>query len=186
MVIAVVVVASASLAFACTTYQGKMQVTAGGATSISQGDDNCNHSGGCGFGNGSMTFCGTVTLAAHVPHTGGTATVSTGTTDSCTGTGQIQNHLAANKTFDINIARVDSMSASDLTIDNNEDCMTWNVANGVAVKLGTATTDANGAFTVSNLNVGSKAAANSTGWYAGLCISDSTSDYGNQAGIRYT
>jgi hypothetical protein len=186
MIIAVAVIVSAAAAYACTTYQGKMQVTAGGATSVSQGDNNCNHSGGCGAANGSMTFCGTVTLAAHVPHTGGNVTVTTGTTDSCTGTGQQQNHLAASKAFDINIARVDSMSASDLTIDNNEDCMTWNVANGVAVKLASATTDANGAFTVSNLGVGSKAAANSTGWYAGLCISDSTSDYGNQAGIQYT
>jgi hypothetical protein len=63
--------------------------------------------------------------------------------------------------------------------------MTWNVANGVAVKLTTATTDSNGAFTVSNVNVGA-GTTNSTGWYSGLCISDSTSDYGNQAGIQYT
>jgi hypothetical protein len=173
-----------AVAFACTTYQGKMTVQAGTTTSISQGDDNCNHTGGCGFGNGSMTFC-SVSFGAKLPHgtTGQSITVSTGTTTSCTGTGQMQNHLAVSSTFDVNWINTDSMSPSDLTIDNSEDCMTWNTGN--YTKLGTITTDSSGAAskTFSNLPAGTK---NNGTYAAAVCISDSASNYGNQTPLQYT
>jgi hypothetical protein len=185
LMVGVALMCMASVAFACTTYQGKMTVTANGASSVSQGDDNCNHTGGCGAPDGSMTFC-SVSLAANLPaSTGGTMTVSTGTTTTCTASGQQQNHLAASTTYDINLINANAMSSSDLTIDTTEDCMSWN--GGSITKLTTASTDANGAFTKSGISVpaGTK---NTNSYYAGICISDqgTTSNYGNEAGLQYT
>jgi len=174
-----VVLAVGAVAFACTTYQGKLTITSSGVSSISQGDNNCGHTGGCGAPNGSMTYCGTPTLAASVPHaSGGTVTVAMGTTTNCSPS---QNHLAGNVTYDINLRNVDAMSSGDLVIDNPEDCMTWNASGNI--NLTTALADANGAFSKSvSLPSGT---ANTTGWYSGLCVSSHDSNYGNQGGIRY-
>jgi len=170
-----------AVAFACTTYQGKLTISTTGGTSVSQGDNNCGHTGGCGAANGSMTYCGTPTLAATEPHaTGGSATITMGTTTSCS-PGNGQNHLAGNVTYDINLRNVDSMSSGDVSIQDPEDCMTWNASGNINIT--TAAADSNGAFTkVITLPSGT---ANSTGWYSGLCVSSHDSNYGNQGGIRY-
>lgn len=176
-----VVLAVGAVAFACTTYQGKLTITSSGGTSVSEGDNNCGHTGGCGAPNGSMTYCGTPTLAANVPHaSGGSVTVTMGTTTSCP-VGVGQNHLAGGVTYDINLRNVDAMSSSDLVIDNPEDCMTWNATGNI--NLTTALADSNGAFTKTvTLPSGN---ANSSGWYSGLCVSSHDSNYGNQGGVRY-
>ncbi|MGH9095287.1 MAG: hypothetical protein ACRDXE_09015, partial [Acidimicrobiales bacterium] len=94
-----VLMSMGAIAFACTTYQGKLTVTTGTASSVSQGTDNCD-AGSCGTGDGSMTFCST-SLGAHVPHstTNNSITVAMGTTNSCSALGYQESHLAANTTY---------------------------------------------------------------------------------------
>ena len=183
-IVAVGIVLMASVAFACTTYQGKMTVTAGGASSISQGNNNCDVS--CGAANGSMRWCNGITLGAHVPaSTGGSATVTMATTTACVAHSPSwpENHLAGSTTFDINYINVDYMLTSTTTVGNPGDCMSWNGSGGM-VNITTATTTSGGGFTKS-ITIPS-GTANTGSYYSGLCVSSSNSDYGNQAGVQFT
>ena len=191
IVLGVAVVATATVAFACTTYQGKETVTAGGKSSVTQGDNNCGHTGGCGFANGSMTYCSTSlgTPASLTASAGGSITVTVDPTTSCP-SGYGQNQLATG-TYDVNFINGTSsngsrgaISSSDVSIENSEDCMTWN---------GGSITPLDHNYSVNSVGHGSATesiasgqTANTGGYLAGICVSTTNSDYGNEDGLALT
>jgi hypothetical protein len=178
--LAAAVVATATIAFACTTYAGKLTLTgnAGTGTSVSQG--HCD--GSCNTGNGSMTYCGTVTFGASAHATSGKVTVQMGTTDNCTSVGN--SHLTPNAVYDINYKYGSLMSTSDTIIDDPaDDCMSWELGGSNPVRLATVLADGNGGFTKS-VNLTSPTTTNTTGNYASICVSDANSDFGNQGPLQ--
>lgn len=179
--LAVAVLSVASLAFACTTYQGKMTVVTAGGTSVAQGDNNCTAT--CGDPNGSMMFCGSVSFGAvYDDSAAATATITLGTTDNCPST---QNHLNGSTDYGINIRKTQSMTnaSGGTTITDPEDCMDWTVGNGTTHIVTVPNIPASGAFTtVVNLPTGTF--SNTSGWSSGICVSDKLSWYGNQAPIK--
>lgn len=189
----------ASIAFACTTYVGKLTVTGpgvGGSSSVAQGDDNCpsDHggSGPCDQSNGSMSFCGTVQFGATVNHsTGGTITLSSVTTDACTGAQQKETTLTPiNQTWDILVITANAETSTDTFIDNADDCMEWQVGASNITTLDSVT-DTSGVFTGKTVHIPAETtfmnAASPASSSAGICVSQrgANSDWGNEVPLRY-
>lgn len=182
LAIAAAVVATATIAFACTTYAGKLTVTGNNGTGTSVAQGNCDST--CTTGNGSMTYCGTVTFGASSHHTSGsTVNVQMGTTDNCNVRyGRGESHLTPNAVYDINYRYGSLMTTTDTNITDPEDCMSWTLG-GATVRLGTALASGSGGFN-KTVSFSSATTANSAGNYAAICVDDPSSLFGNQAPIQ--
>lgn len=181
----------ASAAFACTTYVGKLSVYGnnGGSTATSVGDGNNNCDVDCGFPDGSMHWCQSLTFNASATHdTTNTVTVTFGgATTLCSGaTPSYSDYTPTGQVWDVNYISGRAMTTNDTAIVDAEDCTSWRLGSSVDDPTKIGTIDTTGGAATTTLALPRPTTTNNSGEYAGVCVSAGGSlhsQYGNQVPI---